>query len=41
MDNENLSENEIRYENMYLSILQNEQRIEPFLDSVFKFLYRR
>lgn len=36
-----LSEKEQRYESMFLSILQNEERIEPFLDAVFKFLYRK
>jgi hypothetical protein len=41
MDGGQLSEKNIRYENMFLSILQNEGKIEPFLDAVFKFLYRR
>ena len=41
MDDEKLSEKEIRYENMLLSILQNEEKIEPFLDTIFKFLSRR
>ncbi len=36
-----LSEKEVRYDDMFLSVLQNEGKIEPFLDSVFKFLYRR
>ena len=36
-----LSEKESRYDEMFLSILQNEGKIEPFLDCVFKFLYRR
>ena len=40
MDDEKLSEKEIRYENMLLSILQNEEKIEPFLDTIFKFLSR-
>lgn len=41
MDEDKLSEKEIRYENMLLSILQNEEKIEPFLDTIFKFLSRR
>ena len=41
MNDEQLGEKEIRYENMLLSILQNEERIEPFLDTIFKFLSRR
>lgn len=38
---DNLSEKEARYDDIFLSVLQNEGRIEPFLDAVFKFLYRR
>lgn len=40
-DDQKLSEKEIRYENMLFSILQTEEKIEPFLDSIFKFLSRR
>ncbi len=36
-----LDEKEARYEQMFLSILQNEAKIEPFIDQFFKFLYRR
>ncbi len=36
-----VSEKEARYEQIFLSVLQNEGKIEPFLDSVFRFLYRR
>ncbi|CAF0781724.1 unnamed protein product [Brachionus calyciflorus] len=38
---ENLSPKEAKYDEIFLSILQQEGKIEPFLDSVFKFLYRR
>lgn len=38
---DNLSDKETRYDEMFLSILQNEGKIEPFLDTVFRFLYRR
>lgn len=38
---DNLSEKEVRYESMFLSILQNEGKIEPLIDHFFKFLYRR
>lgn len=38
---ENLTEDEARFDEMYLSVLQKVGKIEPFLDSVFKFLYRR
>ncbi|RMZ99880.1 nudC domain-containing 3-like [Brachionus plicatilis] len=40
-DFENLSAKEERYDDIFLSILQQEGKIEPFLDSVFRFLYRR
>lgn len=36
-----ITDDEARYEDMFLSILQREEKIEPFLDKVFKFLYRR
>ena len=39
--NANISEKDLRYENMYLSVLQNEGKIEHFLDTVFQFLYRK
>jgi len=29
------------YDNAFLGILQNEGKIETFLDAVFSFLYRR
>lgn len=32
---------ESRYDEMLLSILQNEGKIQPFIDTVFRFLYRR
>jgi hypothetical protein len=32
---------ESRYDEMLLSILQNEGKIQPFLDHVFRFLYRK
>ena len=38
---ESMSEKDARYDEILLSILQNEGKIEPFLDSVFQFLYRR
>lgn len=41
IDIDNLTEDERRYDDMLLSILQREGKIEPFLDVVFKFLYRR
>jgi hypothetical protein len=36
-----LSEKEQRYDEMLLNILQNEGKIQPFIDTVFRFLYRR
>ncbi len=36
-----LSEKEKRYDEMFLSMLQNEGKIQPFIDQVFRFLYRR
>jgi hypothetical protein len=41
LDFENLSEKDARYDEFLLSMLQSEGKIEPFLDNVFKFLYRR
>jgi hypothetical protein len=38
---DNLTEDERRYDEMLLTILQREGKIEPFLDVIFKFLYRR
>ena len=35
------SEKEVQYDEMLLNILQNEGKIEPFLDVIFKFLYKR
>ena len=36
-----LSVKEERYDDIFLSILQQEGNIEPFLDSVFRFLHKR
>jgi hypothetical protein len=36
-----ISEDEAKYEEMFLSILQREGNIEPFIDKFFKFLWRR
>lgn len=36
-----LSEKEQRYDEMLLNILQNEGKIQPFIDNIFRFLYRR
>lgn len=36
-----LDAKESRYEDMLLSILQNEGKIQPFLDHIFRFLYRK
>lgn len=41
LDLEHLSPKEAKYDEIFLSILQQEGKIEPFLDVVFKFLYRR
>jgi len=35
------SEKETKYDEMLLNILQSEGQIEPFMDVVFKFLYKR
>lgn len=32
---------EEKYDDIFLSILQQEGNIEPFLDSVFRFLHKR
>lgn len=42
MDNVDiLSEKESRYDEMLLSILKSEGKIQPFIDNIFRFLYRR
>ena len=38
---EYFSEKEAKYDEMLLNILQSEGKIEPFMDVVFKFLYKR
>lgn len=40
-DLDHLNEKDTRYDELFLSVLQSEGKIEPFIDSVFKFLYRR
>jgi hypothetical protein len=35
------SENEVKYDEMLLNILQNEGKIESFMNVIFKFLYKR
>ena len=35
------TEKETRYDELLLSILQNEGKIQPFIDNIFRFLYRR
>jgi len=41
IDLDHISEKDARYDELFLSVLQSEGKIEPFLDNVFKFLYRR
>lgn len=41
LDLDNLNENDAKYEEIFLGILQKEQKIDNFLECVFKFLYRR
>jgi hypothetical protein len=41
MEDHQLTEKEKLNENMLLAMLQSEEKIEPFIDSIFKFLYRR
>jgi len=41
MEDHQLTEKEKINENMLLAMLQSEEKIEPFIDSIFKFLYRR
>lgn len=41
LDLDHLSVKDTRYDELFLSVLQNEGKIEPFIDSFFKFLYRR
>ena len=41
IDLDHINEKDARYDELFLSVLQSEGKIEPFLDNVFKFLYRR
>lgn len=41
IDLDHLTENDTRYDEIFLSVLQSQGKIEPFIDCFFKFLYRR
>jgi hypothetical protein len=36
-----MESHEVKYENLLMPILQDAEKIEPFLDSVFNFLHKR